>query len=142
MPSQRARVIGFQMYMSGALGFLHWGYNFYRSGGSEYPTDPFRITDAGGCFPSGDAFIVYPKKDGVMNSLRNEVMGDAFQDYRALLLLEKFIGKRGTKNLLKREVCGYTEYPHSAEWHRNKRFEINEKIKFFIKTVQKQNRQA
>lgn len=142
MPSQRARVIGFQMYMSGALGFLHWGYNFYRSGGSEYPIDPFRITDAGGCFPSGDAFIVYPKKDGVLNSLRNEVMGDAFQDYRALLLLEKFIGKSGAKNLLKREVCGYTEYPRSAEWHRNKRFEINEKIKFFIKTVQKQNRQA
>ena len=45
-------------------GFLHWGFNFYDSVGSRSHVDPFQDTCAGGGFPAGDPFIVYPGPDG------------------------------------------------------------------------------
>ncbi len=64
LPGCRTRILGVQLYKYRLDGFLHWGYNFYNSEHSLYPIDPYRCTDAGGAFPSGDPFLVYPGKDG------------------------------------------------------------------------------
>ncbi|MBQ8015497.1 MAG: DUF4091 domain-containing protein, partial [Clostridia bacterium] len=81
MPSVRNRVLGFLLYKYDVKGFLHWGYNFYNSQYSIKAIDPYKITDAGGGFPSGDSFIVYPAKDGTaLESLRLKVFYDGFQD--------------------------------------------------------------
>lgn len=44
-PSVRTRIIGYQLYKYGIVGFLHWGFNFRYSQFSKRPVDPFRITD-------------------------------------------------------------------------------------------------
>ena len=130
MPLQRTRIIGMQAYLGGAIGFLHWGLNFYSSGLSLFPIDPYRNTDAGGFFPAGDPFIVYPSKNGVKPSLRLFAFGDAMQDYRALKLLERLKGREFVVDLLKAEgVNGYNKYPRSKEWHIRFREKINKYIK-------------
>ena len=60
MPSSRNRAIGHQLFSSGVDGFLHWGFNFWYSWHSIRRVDPFTDTSAGGAFPSGDPFAVYP----------------------------------------------------------------------------------
>ncbi|MBR5304869.1 MAG: DUF4091 domain-containing protein, partial [Candidatus Gastranaerophilales bacterium] len=62
--SIRTRVIGYQMYKYDISGFLHWGYNFYYTQLSKAVIDPYKVSDAGGKFPSGDSYIVYPAEDG------------------------------------------------------------------------------
>jgi len=100
-PSYRNRVLGVLMYKFNIKGFLHWGYNFYNSVYSAYPINPFHVTDADGAFPSGDPFIVYPGSDGKpLASLRLMVNQEAFNDYCALMLLEKLEGRESVLTLI------------------------------------------
>lgn len=125
MPLQRTRILGYQLYLAGCKGFLHWGYNFYNSALSEREINPYLITDADGSFQSGDSFIVYPGKDGPLDSVRHEAMADAVQEYRMLLLLEKRLGTEEVCRFLKSEgVLSFTEYPRDAYWHRAVRQKI------------------
>ena len=62
--SIRTRIIGYQMFKYDVKGFLHWGYNFYYTQLSKSLIDPYKVSDAGGKFPSGDSYVVYPAKDG------------------------------------------------------------------------------
>lgn len=88
MPSVRNRVLGRQLFVAGAPGFLHWGYNFWYSQYSLRVIDPFRDTCSGGGFPGGDPFVVYPGADGrPLLSLRHRVFAQAMDDHRALQLL-------------------------------------------------------
>ena len=130
MPLHRTRILGYQLYQSGVKGFLHWGFNFYNSTFSLCGVDPYSVTDAGAMFPSGDSYIVYPAKDSVLLSMRAEMMLEAMQDYQALCLLEKKIGKRKTKKLVAEfGLDGYNVYPHSWEQHTAFREKINALIK-------------
>lgn len=114
MPSERNRVLGLQLYLSGVKGFLHWGFNFYSSQYSIRKINPFLETDAGGAFPSGDSFVVYPGSDGTAwDSLRLEVFYEALGDLAALKTLEKKIGREAVVALVKGEgVSGWHDYPH------------------------------
>ncbi|MBQ9743767.1 MAG: DUF4091 domain-containing protein [Clostridia bacterium] len=93
MPSARSRIIGIQMYKHGIVGFLHWGYNFYNTQYSKMHINPYEVTDAGGAFPSGDAFSVYPYGNTAIPSLRQKVFKEAIDDMRLLKLLEEKVGK-------------------------------------------------
>ena len=114
MPSARTRMIGVQLYKYNMEGFLHWGYNFYFSHHSIRSIDPFGETDAGGAFPSGDAFSVYPFGDRAIPSLRLKVFANALEDMRLLTLLEAKIGRSATVSLLDK-IAGapitFTQYP-------------------------------
>ena len=126
MPLQRTRILGCQLYETRVDGFLHWGFNFYNSGLSYAQINPYAVTNAGGAFPPGDGFIVYPKENGVNLSMRSEMMAMAFEDYDLLYTLEQKIGAEKVREMLKAEgVSGYTEYPRSAKWHT----EFIEKVK-------------
>ena len=132
MPSQRMRVIGIQFYANDVVGFLHWGYNFYNTQYSYATIDPYVDTCAGGVFPAGDSFLVYPDKEnkGVLYSLRAETHKEALQDYRALKLLESYYGKEYVQNLLKEEgIERFTTYPRSTTWHTRFRQKLNALIK-------------
>lgn len=97
MPSARCRIYGTQLFCYAIPGILHWGYNFYYSQYSIYPIDPYQTTDAGGCFPGGDPFLVYPGKGGVPEeSIRMVVMEQALFDLRALEALAEKIGREET----------------------------------------------
>lgn len=129
MPSLRNRVMGFIMYKYDVKGFLHWGLNFYNTQYSKKHINPFEVTDAGGNFPAGDSFVLYPAEDGTaLASLRFKVFHDAIQDFEALRLLEKKIGREETLKILENGLekpLSNKEYPHSEQWLIEKRKEIN-----------------
>ena len=130
-PSARTRILGFQMYLEQITGFLHWGFNFWYSQLSKFPIDPFTNTDAGGAFPAGDGFVVYPSEEGPLHALRLEVFYDAFQDYAACQALEAKIGREKVLEILNEglaEPLSLTVYPHSNSWLLNKREQINRLI--------------
>ena len=102
------------MYRCSIVGFLHWGYNFYNTQYSKKQINPYEVTDAGGSFPSGDSFSVYPYKDGAIPSTRIKVFKNAIEDIRLLKLLEQKIGKAEVDKLIDR-VAGmeitFKSYP-------------------------------
>lgn len=128
MPSYRTRAIGLQLYKFNCVGFLQWGYNFWYTQYSKRFVDPFEVTAAGGAFPSGDSFVVYPGEDGTpLVSLRFKVFYDALQDQRLLQLLESKIGREKTVELIDRnasEPCSFDSYEKSAKWFFEKHEEI------------------
>ena len=131
-PSYRNRVMGILMYKYDIYGFLQWGYNFWYSQYSiDQKLDPFKSTDAGRGFASGDAFMVYPGKNGPVDSIRNEVMFEALQDLRALRKLESLQGREATIALIEDGLdyeLKMTDYPRSAEWLLDLRERINKRI--------------
>lgn len=133
IPSQRNRILGMLMYRNNAKGFLHWGYNFYNSYLSLIQVNPYAVTDCNGRYQSGDAFAVYPAKNGeAYPSTRLKVFADGIQDYRALLTLERYIGRQEVIKLLDSYGIkeGYSSYPHD----KNSLLELREKVNEIIKT--------
>lgn len=120
MPSSRNRILGVLLYYFRIEGFLHWGFNFYNSQYSLEHIDPYRVTDAGEGFPSGDPFLVYPAPDGtVYESIRGAVLQKALCDLRALSLLEARRGRAWVMQLLDTlagEPLSFHCYPRSADF--------------------------
>ncbi len=115
MPTLRTTVLGMQIYMEGAKGFLHWGYNFYNSEHSRSPINPYEDTTASGVYPAGDSFLVYPGKEGVEYSLRYFAILQAFEEYRLLKGAEACIGREGVLAILKKYGFeGVHKYPHNV----------------------------
>ena len=131
-PSSRNRILGVLLYKYDAKGFLQWGHNFWYSQYSKRPINPFKITDAGGSFPAGDSFIVYPGKDGKpLNSLRHLVFFDAFQDLRALKLLESLTSRKYVLTIIEQGLdvpLSFRTYPHEQEWLLDLRERVNKEI--------------
>lgn len=130
LPGCRTRILGAQLYKYQLDGFLHWGYNFYNSEHSLYPIDPYRCTDAGGAFPSGDPFLVYPGKDGKPEgSVRQMLMDEAMSDYCAFLALEKLAGREKVLELIDEETVTFDEYPQDEVYLLELRRKVNQAIK-------------
>ncbi|WP_327635436.1 DUF4091 domain-containing protein [Kribbella sp. NBC_00482] len=101
MPSARNRAIGHQLFAAGVDGFLHWGFNFWYTQYSIRRVDPFADTSAGGAFPSGDPFAVYPGPDGrPWPSLRHRVFAQAMWDHRALQAVRAAHGNAAALDLI------------------------------------------
>jgi hypothetical protein len=100
MPSGRSRVLGVQLYRNRVAGFLQWGLNFYNSQVSHYPIDPYATTDGEGAWPAGDPFTLYPGSDGPEDSIRFLMLRKAFEDHRALSLLEASVGRDAALRIL------------------------------------------
>lgn len=114
MPAIKTRILGVLLYKYNCTGFLQWGFNFYYSQHSKREIDPFTETDAGGAFPSGDAFVVYPGKNGQpLSSLRQKVFYDGFQDIGALKALENKYSREFVLDFIKRNLgdISFTDYP-------------------------------
>ena len=131
--SLRNRVLGYQLFKFDIKGFLQWGYNFYYSQLSKSLIDPYKVSDAGGKFPSGDSYVVYPAKDGTAyHSIRLKVFFDALQDMAALNTLEKLTDKKTCLDIIEesgKHKLTFGDYPHEDEWLLTTREKINMKIK-------------
>ncbi len=137
MPSSRNRILGLQLYKFNIEGFLHWGYNFWYTQFSARPVDPYKVTDAGYAFPSGDAFCVYPGENGPVPSLRLKVFREALQDMQAAKLLESLIGREKVLEIIEEHVDGkisFDSYPRDAAWLLEVRERINEEIGRTVRT--------
>ena len=130
MPSARNRIIAYQLYKYDVAGFLHWGYNFWNDRYSTKILDPFRQTDAIGWFPSGDAYLVYPGKDGhPLTSIRIKVFQQALYDLRAMKMLESLSSKEEVLQLIDpQNTMTFSKYPHGSEYILDSRKKINEAI--------------
>lgn len=127
MPSLRTRMLGIQLFLNGAAGFLQWGYNFYNTSLSKNKVNPYVDQTGGGAFPSGDPFIVYPGAEGPVDSLRGELFLQAIQDYRLCLTAARRCGAERVRELIR--SCGwegYEVYPHSEERFEELRAQILE----------------
>lgn len=133
MPSARNRIYGIQVYKYQITGVLHWGYNFYNSEFSLEHINPYLITDCDCAFPSGDAFLVYPGKNGQPEeSIRLMVHYEAMTDIRALTLLEELKGRDYVLQIVEenqKQPITFEEYPCSAQYLIEIRNKINREIK-------------
>ena len=82
VPLIESRVLHWLNYRFGLKGYLHWGFN-------RWTDDPFTAPGR----HRGDGWHVYPKKDGLINSLRWEQMRNGIQDFEYLWMLEDKIRK-------------------------------------------------
>lgn len=132
MPSLRNRIYGLQLYKYNIAGILHWGYNFYNTQYSLAHINPYEITDAGGSFPSGDSFLVYPGADGhPEESIRMMVHYEALNDLRACQLLESLTSREYVLDLLEGELSEpitFHCYPKSDMYLLQLRNRINKEI--------------
>ncbi len=120
MHQYRNRCIGLQMFRNDIVGFLHWGHNFYYSATSAFRIDPYHVSDALHAFPSGDAYSVYPYKNGSVESIRTVIFYEALQDRMLLKMLAEKIGLEETKKWVDEE-CGmmmdFDHYPKSNRFY-------------------------
>lgn len=131
MPSYRNRIISTQLFKYDLAGFLHWGYNFWNVQCSKYAIDPFKVTDAGTAFPSGDAFLVYPGNDEPIESIRLKVFAEALYDLRAMQMLRELTSKEYVMNLIEGnllEPITFNQYPKSQDYILNLRYTLNNEI--------------
>lgn len=114
LPSIKNRILGTLLYKYDCKGFLHWGFNFWFTQYSKAQINPFEVSDAGGAFSSGDAFIVYPGEDGMpLSSLRQKVFYNGIEDYEMLRLIEELSSREETLKLIEQKLGNitFTEYP-------------------------------
>lgn len=125
VPSARNRVMGVQMYVGGAKGFLHWGYNYYYGALSRGLFNPM-INPCGYKQLAGASYIVYPDITGeALPSLRMKVFYEAINDYGALQLLESLIGREAVLQFVEKTV-GKVDYKYSPT--NQELFEFRQKL--------------
>ncbi len=77
VPLIESRILHWLNYRYGLKGYLHWGFNQWTDDLFEAPGQH-----------RGDGWHVYPRKDGLLNSLRWEQMRNGLQDYEYFWMLE------------------------------------------------------
>ncbi|MGC0144230.1 DUF4091 domain-containing protein [Pseudactinotalea sp. Z1732] len=130
MPSVRNRVLGRQLFVNRAPGFLHWGFNFWNTQFSLGSLDPFADTCAGGAFPGGDASIVYPAPDGTAwPSVRYRVFTQGMDDHRALQLLRDLTDHDTAASYVDQGgELSYSRFDYDRRAHLNARRAVDERI--------------
>ncbi|MBE6692775.1 MAG: DUF4091 domain-containing protein [Ruminococcaceae bacterium] len=134
--SYRNRILGLQIYKFNIEGFLHWGYNFYNNQLSRQEVNPYVTTSSDKGFPSGDAFSVYPVKNGVIPSLRAIVFRDALNDVEICRKLESYIGREKVIELIDTEAgmdLTFANYPRNNDYI----ISLIEKMEEIIKSYNK-----
>lgn len=112
-PLAKIRMSGWLFYRLKADGFLHWGYNYWHQMESEEMMDVYCRGDAKAWpnIPFGDPFVVYPGKDGPVDSVRWEVFAESLQDYALL----QQSGVTPDDPLLA-PITNYDSFPKTEAW--------------------------
>ena len=133
MPSYRNRILGVLLYVYDLDGFLHWGFNFYNSQFSLRAINPYTEPGTSEGFAAGDAFLVYPGPGGMPEeSIRGMVLEEALNDLRACRMLESLTSRDYVLHLLNdglERPLQFANWPHDAQWLRDRRHVINQAIK-------------
>jgi len=124
-PLLKTRLLHWINFRYGATGYLHWGYNQWTK------DSPFTHTTRphGGppYLPAGDAWIVYPGKEGPLDSIRFEAMRDGIADHELLCMLaEKSPG--AAQELAKRHILDFDKYNTGIADFRATRRELLQKL--------------
>ena len=124
-PLIKTRLLHWINYRYGITGYLHWGYNWwtqedpFRKTTREHPGPPY--------LPAGDAWIVYPGKNGPLDSIRFEAMRDGIVDYELLCLLAER-DKDAAMKLASKHVLAFDRYDTDVRTFRATRRELLERF--------------
>lgn len=112
-PLTKIRMSGWLFHRLGAKGFLHWGFNYWHKMEREEIGDPFHDASNGSWpgIPYGDPFLIYPGKDGPIDSIRWEVFAESLQDMAVL----QSAGVKPDDPLLN-AIKTYADFPKSEDW--------------------------
>jgi len=129
----KTRILGLHLYKYRCSGFLHWGYNYFYDRMSNGLVDP-KVNPCGYKNMPGASYIVYPGINCVHSSLREKYMLEAITDYRALKLLETYIGYEEVIKLCEAyfgEPISFTTIPRNEKQMMGFRELINSEIEKF-----------
>jgi hypothetical protein len=112
-PLPKIRMSGCLFYRLQAKGFLHWGFNYWHALEQERPIDPFTegAADLWPGIPYGDPFMIYPGRDGPIDSIRWEVFAESLQDYAIL----QTAGIDPMDPMLA-DIKSYADFPKNEAW--------------------------
>ncbi len=113
-------------------GFLHWGYNYWMD--THHPYRDMTWSLGSGIFvPAGDAWIVYPGKDGPIDSIRWEAVRDGIVDHELLAQLAER-DPVAAMNLAKKHILDFNRYNTDVKIFRTTRREILELLSRVVPT--------
>lgn len=131
------RSLGMQLYKYNIEGFLHYALCYIGEGDASGVINPYIEQSGNKCFPAGDTFCIYPTTDGkFLESLRLSIIRDAFQDIRAMQLLESYVGHDAVVKAIEEELgeeLRFNVCAKSVETMTNIRERINKMIKYALK---------
>jgi len=124
-PLIKTRLLHWINFRYGLTGYLHWGYNHWTS------DSPFSHTTRphGGppYLPAGDPWIVYPGRDGPLDSIRFEAMRDGIADHELLSLLAER-DPVAARELAARHVLAFDRYHTDVAAFRATRRELLQRL--------------
>lgn len=124
-PLIKTRLLHWINFRYGLTGYLHWGYNHWTQ------DSPFTHTTRphGGppYLPAGDPWIVYPGRDGPLDSIRFEAMRDGIADHELLSLLAER-EPEAAQDLARRHVLAFDRYETDVARFRATRRELLERV--------------
>jgi hypothetical protein len=124
VPLIKTRLLHWINFKYGATGYLHWAYNFWDDDPFNHPT---QTRDGGLFLPAGEAWIVYPGPDGVIDSIRFEAMRDGIADYELFAqLAEK--DPKAAQELVTRHVLDFNKYDCDPGKFRETRRELLKRL--------------
>ena len=125
LPLIKTRLLHWINYRYGATGYLHWGYNHW-TGDSPF-THTTRPHGGPDYLPAGDPWIVYPGKNGPLDSIRFEAMRDGIDDHELLSML----GERDldtARELAAQHVLEFCKYNTDVEAFRKTRRKLLKRL--------------
>ncbi len=126
-PLLKTRLLPWLDFRYGFTGFLHWGGNYWTP-------DPMKdvqpvIENNTQLLPPGDAFIVYPDREGLTfrSSIRFEAMRSGIEDYEMLMAL-KARDTAAAERISATAISSFTEYVRDVQAFRNLEQELLERL--------------
>ena len=120
LPLIQTRLLHWINFKYNAIGYLHWGLNYWEK--DQLNTDASRDR---GKLPAGDNCIIYPGYKKLYTSIRFEAMRDGIDDYQLLKMVEE---KDSTKarEFANNLVLDFDQYDNSVTHFRKIRKQILE----------------
>lgn len=124
LPLIKTRLLHWINFKYNATGYLHWGFNYWNQVDDPYKT----LISPEWFLPAGDPWIVYPGKDGLVDSIRYETMRDGIADYELLCQLKEK-NPDLAKKIADRHILSFDKYDIDPVAFRKSRKEILEALK-------------
>lgn len=106
-------------------GSLNWGFNYWTS---DNPFVDLGKKSGNYILPAGDDYIVYPKNNQLLSSIRLESMKDGLNDYALLQQLKKKNPKKAM-DIINKVIKGPDDYISDIATFRNVRAELLDNLK-------------
>lgn len=124
-PLIKTRLLHWINFQYGVTGYLHWGYNQWTD---DSPfTHSTRPHNGPPYLPAGDPWIVYPGRDGPLDSIRFEAMRDGIADYALLQALAQR-DPEAARTLARRVVLSFDRYNTDVAAFRAARHELLDRL--------------